>query len=57
MHLPGLVIAGQMEKVIRACAQLNLAVRGIYGEGTEATGSIFQISNQQTLGESEDGHY
>lgn len=53
MHLPGLVIVGQMEKVIRACNHLNLAVRGIYGEGSEATGSIFQISNQQTLGESE----
>lgn len=53
LHLPGLVIVGQMEKVIRACSHLNLAVRGIYGEGSEATGSIFQISNQQTLGESE----
>ena len=53
MHLPALVIVGQMEKVIRACSQLNLAVRGIHGEGSEATGSIFQISNQQTLGESE----
>lgn len=53
LHLPGLVLAGQMEKVIRACNQLNLAVRGIYGEGSEASGSIFQISNQQTLGESE----
>lgn len=53
MHLPGLVIVGHMEKVIRACNHLNLAVRGIYGEGSEAIGSIFQISNQQTLGESE----
>lgn len=53
LHLPGLVIVGQMEKVIRACSHLNLAVRGIYGEGSEAIGSIFQISNQQTLGESE----
>lgn len=53
MHLPGLVIAGHMEKVIRFANQLNLAVRGIFGEGSDATGSIFQISNQQTLGESE----
>lgn len=53
MHLPGLVISGQMEKVIRAVAQLGLAVRGLFGEGSDATGSIFQISNQQTLGESE----
>ena len=53
MHLPALVIANQMEKVIRAVGQLGIAVRGIYGEGSDATGSIFQISNQQTLGESE----
>lgn len=53
LHLPGLVIIGQIERVVRACSQLNLAVRGIYGEGTEASGSIFQISNQQTLGECE----
>jgi len=53
LHLPGLVIVGQIEKVIRACSHLNLAVRGIYGEGSDAIGSIFQISNQQTLGESE----
>lgn len=54
LHLPGLVLGGQMEKVVRACNQLNLAVRGIYGEGSDATGSIFQISNQQTLGDSEE---
>lgn len=54
LHLPALVLAGQMEKVIRACSHLNLAVRGIYGEGSEAIGSIFQISNQKTLGESEE---
>ncbi len=53
MHLPGLVIANQMEKVIRAVNQLGIVVRGIFGEGSEASGSIFQISNQQTLGESE----
>ncbi len=53
MHLPGLVIVDQMEKVIRAASQLGLAVRGIFGEGSDASGSIFQISNQQTLGESE----
>ena len=54
MHLPALVLASQMEKVIRAVNQLGLAVRGLHGEGTEASGSIFQISNQQTLGESEE---
>jgi protein arginine kinase len=54
MHLPGLVLASQMEQVIRAVNQLGMAVRGWYGEGSEASGSIFQISNQQTLGESEE---
>lgn len=53
MHLPGLVLAGHMEQVIRMVNQLGLAVRGHFGEGSEATGSIFQISNQQTLGEDE----
>lgn len=53
MHLPGLVIAGHMEKVVRFANQLNLAVRGLFGEGSDASGSIFQISNQQTLGDSE----
>lgn len=53
LHLPGLVMRGHMEKVVRMVNQLGLAVRGSLGEGSEATGSIFQISNQQTLGESE----
>ena len=54
MHLPSLVLAGHMEKVVRAISQMGMAVRGLYGEGSEATGSIFQISNQQTLGLSEE---
>ena len=54
MHLPGLVLAGYMEQVIRMVNQLGIAVRGHFGEGSEATGSIFQISNQQTLGEDEE---
>ncbi len=54
LHLPGLVMRGHMEKVVRMVNQLGLAVRGSTGEGSEATGSIFQISNQQTLGESEE---
>ncbi len=53
MHLPGLVISGQMERVIRAVSQLGITVRGLLGEGSDASGHIFQISNQQTLGESE----
>ena len=54
MHLPGLVIAGHMERVIRAVNQLGITVRGYLGEGSDATGHVFQISNQQTLGESEE---
>ncbi|ACB75958.1 protein arginine kinase [Opitutus terrae] len=54
MHLPALVIANQMEKVVRAVNQLGMVVRGLFGEGSDASGSIFQISNQTTLGESED---
>ncbi|MDQ8179476.1 protein arginine kinase [Pelagicoccus sp. SDUM812005] len=54
MHLPALVISSQMEKVVRAVNQLGIAVRGLFGEGSDASGSIFQISNQTTLGESEE---
>lgn len=54
MHLPALVIGGHMEKVVRAVNQLGIVVRGQFGEGSEASGSIFQISNQTTLGEAEE---
>ncbi len=54
MHLPGLVMSKNMDKVINAVNHLGIAVRGLFGEGSDASGSIFQISNQQTLGESED---
>ena len=54
MHLPAMVISNQMEKVVRAVNQLGIAVRGLFGEGSDASGSIFQISNQTTLGESEE---
>jgi protein arginine kinase len=53
LHLPGLVMTSDMEKVIRAVNQMGMVVRGLFGEGSDATGSLFQISNQQTLGESE----
>jgi protein arginine kinase len=53
MHLPGLVLTQQMNRVVPAINQLGLVVRGIYGEGSEALGNIFQISNQITLGKSE----
>ena len=54
MHLPALVISSQMEKVVRAVNQLGMVVRGLFGEGSDASGSIFQISNQSTLGEAEE---
>ncbi|MGC4378152.1 protein arginine kinase [Fictibacillus sp. Mic-4] len=54
MHLPALVLTKQMSRIIPAINQLGLVVRGIYGEGTEAQGNIFQISNQMTLGKSEE---
>jgi len=54
LHLPGLVMLDHMEKVIRMVNQLGMAVRGSFGEGSEASGSVFQISNQQTLGEKEE---
>ncbi len=53
LHLPGLVITRHIEKVFQAVSKLNLAVRGLYGEGTEASGHFYQISNQVTLGRSE----
>jgi len=53
LHLPGLVLAEQINQIIQAVNKLGLAVRGLYGEGTEALGNIFQVSNQQTLGEPE----
>ncbi|NWK54962.1 protein arginine kinase [Verrucomicrobiaceae bacterium N1E253] len=54
LHLPGLVISDHIGQVIQAVAKLGLAVRGIFGEGTESLGHLFQISNQSTLGETED---
>src|SRR3989441_8193157 len=53
LHLPGLVLAEQINQIIQAVNKLGLAVRGFYGEGTEALGNIFQVSNQMTLGETE----
>jgi protein arginine kinase len=53
LHLPGLVLTRQIEKAFRAVARLRLAVRGLYGEGTQATGDFYQISNQGSLGKSE----
>ena len=54
LHLPGLVLSELINQVIQAVSKIGLAVRGLYGEGTEAMGNLFQISNQTTLGEKED---
>jgi protein arginine kinase len=54
LHLPALKMTGEIEKVFRAAKDLKLAVRGLYGEGTEATGDFYQISNQTTLGKTEE---
>jgi protein arginine kinase len=50
LHLPGLVFTNEVEKVLKGALQIGMAVRGLYGEGSEIKGSLFQISNQHTLG-------
>ena len=54
VHLPSLVITKQINKVLHTITKLGLTARGLYGEGTEASGNFFQISNQVALGRSED---
>ncbi|MDD2234163.1 MAG: protein arginine kinase [Desulfitobacteriaceae bacterium] len=54
VHLPALAITNQVQQVLGALTHLGLAVRGIYGEGSQAHGHIFQVSNQITLGKSEE---
>ena len=54
IHLPGLVLTREIEKILRGVNQMGLTVRGFYGEGTEVVGNLFQISNQVTLGQSEE---
>ncbi len=53
IHLPGLVLTKEIEKVLRAIWQIGYMVRGFYGEGTETRGHFFQISNTVCLGQSE----
>ncbi len=54
MHLPALKITGEIEKVFLGAKEMHLAIRGLFGEGTEAVGDFYQISNQTTLGRSEE---
>jgi len=54
VHLPCLVLTGFINQILQAVSQIGLTVRGLYGEGSSAIGNLFQISNQTTLGESEE---
>lgn len=54
LHLPALVMTKQIQRVLQAITKLGMTARGLYGEGTEAEGNFFQISNQVTLGSSEE---
>jgi len=53
LHLPALVMTQQINRILKAINQVGLVVRGLYGEGSEALGNLFQLSNQVTLGMSE----
>jgi len=53
LHLPGLILTEEIKPVVNAVSKIGLAVRGLWGEGSEASGHMFQISNQITLGKTE----
>jgi protein arginine kinase len=53
IHAPGLRLINEIEPIIKGLTKIGLAVRGLQGEGTEASGNMYQISNQTTLGETE----
>ena len=54
LHLPAMTLAGKMNSVIQGISKLGMSVRGFYGKSTLYTGSLYQISNQSSLGESEE---
>lgn len=54
MHLPALIMTGQINRLLGALSQVGLVVRGLYGEGTEIVGNLVQLSNQMTLGYTEE---
>jgi protein arginine kinase len=54
LHLPGVTMTGHIGSIINALRKIGLTIRGLYGEGTEAVGDLYQVSNQLTLGESEE---
>lgn len=53
IHLPGLVLTKEINKVLQSLVQVGLTFRGLYGEGSEVVGNFFQLSNQTTLGKAE----
>ena len=54
LHLPSLTMTRELQRVFAAAAKIDFIVRGLYGEGTQAHGDFFQVSNQKTLGRSEE---
>ncbi|MEI4771061.1 protein arginine kinase [Psychrobacillus sp. FJAT-51614] len=54
MHLPALTMTKQMNRIVTIISRLGMVVRGIYGEGSEALGNVYQVSNQTTLGKTEE---
>lgn len=54
LHLPALTLDGSMRNIITGAGKIGLAIRGLYGEGSDATGNLYQVSNQVTLGISEE---
>jgi protein arginine kinase len=54
MHLPALVLTKEIGRVLQGISQVGLTFRGLYGEGSEVVGNFFQLSNQTTLGKSEE---
>jgi protein arginine kinase len=54
LHLPALTMTGYIKGILEACSKLGIAVRGLYGENSEASGNMYQISNQVTLGQTEE---
>jgi len=54
LHLPAIVMAQEMDRIIRTARERRLAIRGVYGEGTHGAGDFYQVSNHVTLGASED---
>ena len=53
LHLPALSMTGHIKSILEACGKIGVAVRGIYGENSEASGNLYQFSNQGSLGRSE----